>query len=272
MSIEAENLKNVESIETIPGDKLYLLVSQDGTMFKIGITANIAGRIQQLQTVWGGLDLHRSCLVAGDDLRVRGLESMLHFLFSNENIAHGNSQDGHTEWFNIDCLDRVVEEIERVAAIKEDAGIVLSKGINLPKKPERESTQTLLAKKEIRLIEILDGNKDQAEQFTSFSSQIQSYVTGVEEFQEHGSLRKKVFVQGPVEEIEPILSLFMQSGQVRSLTGAVNVIDSFHSTDDGETIKGELVFNIAAMEEFKNDAGAEFLVNTIQNFLNKAGD
>jgi hypothetical protein len=76
---------------------LYLLVTEQRSAFKIGITDNIENRYMQIRSVWGELDLVLSCMVSGDRHEVSGLEKTLHFLLEKWRIDQPLKAAGHSE-------------------------------------------------------------------------------------------------------------------------------------------------------------------------------
>lgn len=100
-------------------DSLYLLVSADGMMFKIGMSSNVPSRVAQLKSFWS-FDLERSMVFSSETVPMKTVEKTLHFLFSEHNVTDLEWCDGYTEWFSIHCFDEVVEEIGRIAARKDE--------------------------------------------------------------------------------------------------------------------------------------------------------
>lgn len=98
---------------------LYLLVKEDKTSFKIGITDNLESRHDRLRVVWGNFDLASSYTVSGTSLEIVGLERTLHYLLDKWRIDHETKLEGHSEWFSMQCFEKALELISVIAQIKE---------------------------------------------------------------------------------------------------------------------------------------------------------
>lgn len=108
---------------------LYLLVDKEHKKFKIGLTIDIADRSNRLSRDWGDLDLAESYIVSDDALAISRLEKTLHFMFHKWNVRDANEAAGHTEWFSIDCLSNVLEELNRIGQYQ-DSNRAIIKGID----------------------------------------------------------------------------------------------------------------------------------------------
>ena len=120
---------------------LYLLVNEEKSSFKIGITDNLETRHARLSAVWGVFDLASSCTVSGTRHDISRLEKTLHYLLEKWRIQQPIKAEGHREWFSMDCFDKALELISSAARIRGTdsekiitTGIVLSKPIKTPKK------------------------------------------------------------------------------------------------------------------------------------------
>lgn len=98
---------------------LYLLVREDKTSFKIGITDNLESRHDRLRMVWGSFDLASSCIISGSHEEIAGLEKTLHYLLKKWRVDHEIKLDGHSEWFSMECFEKTLEIISLIAHIKE---------------------------------------------------------------------------------------------------------------------------------------------------------
>jgi len=98
---------------------LYILVKEDKTSFKIGITDNLESRHDRLRMVWGNFDLASSYTVHGTSEEIAGLERTLHYLLKKWRIETPIKLDGHSEWFSMQCFDKSLELISLIAQIKE---------------------------------------------------------------------------------------------------------------------------------------------------------
>jgi hypothetical protein len=123
-------MDNIEKSNSI----LYLLVSEDKTLFKIGITDDIEARHSRLSTVWGNFDLALSCTVNGVRHDICRLEKTLHFLLEKWRIQHTIKAEGHSEWFSMNCFDKALEIISSAAIIRGAySENLITSGISLPK-------------------------------------------------------------------------------------------------------------------------------------------
>lgn len=91
---------------------LYLLPDKDKTKFKIGKTNN-QNRIKHLSNVWNEIDIMSSLMFKYENnLSMGTTEKMLHLLYNKHNIRDLDRKDGHTEWFDYSCFDRVKSDIK----------------------------------------------------------------------------------------------------------------------------------------------------------------
>ncbi len=121
---------------------LYLLVKEDKTSFKIGITNNIEARYLRLSSIWGEIDLDSSCTISGSRHEVSGLERTLHYLLDNWRIAHQDKAEGYSEWFSMDCFDKAVEFIHSVIPLKRGSlDNKITYGIKIDKEIKRSSQE-----------------------------------------------------------------------------------------------------------------------------------
>lgn len=98
---------------------VYLLVSEDNTMFKIGKTKDDSLiRIYTLAKNWK-IDFSKSLLISTKNSN--GLEKTLHYLFQEHHVNLSKISNGFTEFFNIKCFKEVVDFVEDLSEkIKED--------------------------------------------------------------------------------------------------------------------------------------------------------
>lgn len=68
-----------QAAEQLMASILYLLVSEDKSIFKIGITDDLESRYGRLRKIWGDFDLDASCTVTGARSDISRLEKTLHF-------------------------------------------------------------------------------------------------------------------------------------------------------------------------------------------------
>ena len=90
---------------------LYLLVREDRSAFKIGVTKDLVSRHSRLSCVWGNIDLSSSCMVSGSRHDVAGLEKTLHYLLERWRIQQPKGLDGCREWFDMACFEKAKEII-----------------------------------------------------------------------------------------------------------------------------------------------------------------
>ena len=120
---------------------LYLLVNEDKSSFKIGITDNLEARHARLSSVWGKFDLASSCTLSGSRRNIAGLEKTLHYLLDKWRIQHSCRDEGHSEWFSIECFNKALELISSAASIRGNesessiiTGVVLPERKNITRK------------------------------------------------------------------------------------------------------------------------------------------
>jgi hypothetical protein len=113
---------------------LYLLVNEEKSSFKIGITDDLEARHARLSSVWGAFDLASSHTVAGTRQDISGLEKTLHYLLEKWRVRPSVKSEGHTEWFSIACFDKALELIYSAALIRGTySENLIAKGIVLPR-------------------------------------------------------------------------------------------------------------------------------------------
>jgi hypothetical protein len=98
---------------------VYLLVSEDNTMFKIGKTKDDSLiRIYTLAKNWK-IDFSKSLLISTKNSN--GLEKTLHYIFQDYHVNLSKISNGFTEFFNIKCFKEVIDFVESLSEkIKED--------------------------------------------------------------------------------------------------------------------------------------------------------
>ncbi len=104
---------------------VYILPLEDGSMFKIGKANDINYRLMQLNRTWGKFDIKKAFAIESDIDNVFRLEKTLHYMFSEYNEKENiPSQDGSTEFFNIECFDRLKSFIDNIISIKDNLKII----------------------------------------------------------------------------------------------------------------------------------------------------
>ena len=140
---------------------LYLLVSQAGDIFKIGISSRIKRRVEQFTQ---DVDFSRSYQFSGTRVAVVNAEKMLHGLYYRYRRPQPKGS-GHTEWFDIIALPPALAFIEER---REWMGLGLREPVRLEVDPEtarqlkarreaaRETAQSRAADRERQRIERLE--------------------------------------------------------------------------------------------------------------------
>ena len=142
---------------------IYILVFLKGFV-KVGKADDILKRLENLERVWGGVDLANSYYLSVKKENVFKVESMLHHLVAAHSADVG-SGDGHTEMFHKDSLPLVMqyldiyinnssEELKLVKGIKKLKLIKTTKEKKYKTKYEKhlEGSNTVL--------EVLDFNRN----------------------------------------------------------------------------------------------------------------
>lgn len=107
---------------------IYLLLLKNREKFKIGKALNPYQRIQTLVEDNNEFDLQNSYQICGNTYFISKFEYMLHFLFSDYNVNHNVAFEGYTEWFKIECLQRVLELLYKIRDLTIDK-VNINKGI-----------------------------------------------------------------------------------------------------------------------------------------------
>ena len=95
---------------------VYVLLSKDKKIFKIGSTDNLRLRVKALQKFWGDFDLD-DCFALECDREFKfRLESTLLNLLSDSQVVfdEGEKEHGYTEFFYIEAfplLNKIVKEV-----------------------------------------------------------------------------------------------------------------------------------------------------------------
>jgi len=141
---------------------VYLLLSLDNKKFKIGKSDNVYNRYNTLRKNWGEFDLEKSWQIKCKKKQVHSVEKILHFIFDKWNIKLTEQLDGYTEWFDVACMDEVIDLLKHM--IKHNDTIQLVEGIELPLKPigntrGEEKVSSLQQKKQASTINIENASK-----------------------------------------------------------------------------------------------------------------
>lgn len=105
---------------------IYILVFLKGFV-KVGKADDILKRLENLERVWGGVDLVNSYYLSVKKENVFKVESMLHHLVAGHSADVG-SGDGHTEMFHKDSLPLVMQYLD-IYISNSDEELKLVKGI-----------------------------------------------------------------------------------------------------------------------------------------------
>ena len=82
---------------------IYLLVSEENNIFKIGKADNIINRYETLKSKWGDFNLSNSYQIKCNENNIFKIEKTLHYIFKDFNIMPDYQYDGYTEWFDMKC-------------------------------------------------------------------------------------------------------------------------------------------------------------------------
>lgn len=92
---------------------VYILVSNCGTMFKVGKSENFFSRLEQLEKDWD-FDILKSYLIITETQYISKLEVALHKLLITFNVSMNYNKTGVTEFFEIKSLDFLLKQIELI--------------------------------------------------------------------------------------------------------------------------------------------------------------
>jgi hypothetical protein len=123
---------------------LYLLVNEEKSSFKIGITDDLEARYARLSTIWGNFDLALSCTVSGIRQDISRLEKTLHYLLEKWRIQQPIKSEGYSEWFSMDCFNKAIEIIYSTAHLRGTySENIITTGIFLlgQEKPRKKTNQ-----------------------------------------------------------------------------------------------------------------------------------
>jgi len=135
---------------------IYLLILKEKKIFKIGKADNISNRYESLKKTYGDFDLKASYYIECKDESVFKVESILHYIFKDFNIIQDN-KGGHTEWFDIQCYERVVEVVKILKKVNSDI-FNIKQNISLPKEKNtlkltyKEKRKINAKKKQLKLL------------------------------------------------------------------------------------------------------------------------
>jgi len=93
---------------------VYILVDKSQQKFKIGLTIDILQRYKTLASIYGKFSLRNSYLIECKESYGKKLEKILHFTFSDFNLNINSNLGGHTEWFDISCLNDLISFIKKI--------------------------------------------------------------------------------------------------------------------------------------------------------------
>lgn len=121
---------------------IYLLVSEENNIFKIGKADNIINRYEILKSKWGDFNLSNSYQIKCNESNIFKIEKTLHYIFKDFNIMPDYQYDGYTEWFDMKCYKDTINLLNNLKNINNDI-IDIQQGIKIPKKNKINSWQSL---------------------------------------------------------------------------------------------------------------------------------
>lgn len=121
---------------------IYLLVSEENNIFKIGKADNIINRYETLKSKWGNFNLTNSYQIKCKESNIFKIEKTLHYIFKDFNIIPDCQYDGYTEWFDIKCYKDIINLLNNLKNINNDI-IDIQQGIKIPKKNKTNTWQSL---------------------------------------------------------------------------------------------------------------------------------
>lgn len=256
-----------ESIESIKNDSLYLLVSEDGGSFKIGISNNVSSRIATLKGNGNNFDLERSVIFVSNEVRMKSVERTLHFLFQEHNLEIGANFDGYTEWFDISCFDAVVAQIEQIAVLKGiDVKSVKGTELRIPSirvnSLEQNGSESI-NQTEIQRLESNNGNTSDLLHAlkTSLSKSELQYISGDDI--ESGSLE----ISTKVKNRDALIDL-LNNANLRFRNGRIWIFPSSSLTSNGDVISGSIKVADDLFEKVECYSECAELCKTLKDFLN----
>jgi len=96
---------------------VYLLLDKSKKKFKIGLTKNILQRYRTLNSIYGEFSVKDSYLIKCEGNYAKKLEKILHFTFSDFNLYINFDSEGHTEWFDVSCLNDLIKFVKEIKKI-----------------------------------------------------------------------------------------------------------------------------------------------------------
>ena len=124
---------------------VYLLMLKDKPYFKIGKSDNTVARLEVLEKMWGEFNLEKSIEIKCSTDRVFRLEKILQYIFEIYNVTMEEKHEGHTEWFDIECLDSVISMVQMIKQERNDI-LEIIYGVKVPKKKTKAIFSKLSAK------------------------------------------------------------------------------------------------------------------------------
>lgn len=142
---------------------IYILVFLKGFV-KVGKADDILKRLENLERVWGDVDLVNSYYLSIKKENVFKVEKMLHHLVDAHSTDVG-SGDGHTEMFHKDSLPLIVQYLDMYIKnsneeLKLVKGIKKLKPIKSPKEKRYKTKYEKHLEGSNRVLEVLDFNRN----------------------------------------------------------------------------------------------------------------
>lgn len=125
---------------------IYILVLENGKIFKIGKSNDIIKRYGILKSKWGNFNLTKSYQIKCKENSIFKIEKTLHYIFKDFNILPDCRYDGYIEWFDIQCYDDVIDFLNYLKNINKDI-LNIHQGISIPQKNKSYSWE-LMSKEE----------------------------------------------------------------------------------------------------------------------------
>jgi len=139
---------------------VYILVDKSLKKFKIGLTKDILQRYKTLNSLYGNFSIKDSYLIKCKNDYAKKLEKILHFTFSDFNLDIKSHVEGHTEWFDICCLNDLIKFVKEIKQINKNVIEIKQniKEIEILNKNSLSKNKALKEKKEYRMKQLKKEN------------------------------------------------------------------------------------------------------------------
>ncbi|MDD2699380.1 MAG: GIY-YIG nuclease family protein [Arcobacteraceae bacterium] len=139
---------------------IYLLVSEENNIFKIGKADNIINRYEILKSKWGNFNLTNSYKIKCYENSIFKIEKTLQYIFKDFNIIPEYQYDGYTEWFDMKCYQDIITLINNLKTLNSDI-IDIQQGIKIHKKIKTNIWQSLSKEERKETVKQSKQNKQQ---------------------------------------------------------------------------------------------------------------